>query len=398
LDPWVPNSHFEKGGTVMINRQSGAVILGTGTRIPEGVIDQEVAAGVIQRLGLTQRWNKVLPKLYLKSGVLRRASVLLSAAGDDPDARQSFYKPPTVEAPFGPTTAERMEVYATHAGPLLTKTCQAAIQRAGIEASAITHLITVSCTGFCAPGLDHALFESLGLNLTTQRSHIGFMGCHAMVNGLRVAQAIAESDPRAVVLVGAVELCSIHQQYTEDPEQIVANSLFSDGAAAAVVTNVSASIRQPDQVHLRIVSSLSLKIPDSADLMTWKIGDHGFQMTLSSLLPSRIEARLKEPIEAWLAGLGISIDDIRQWVVHPGGPRILDSVDKAMGLDETKLSASRRTLANYGNMSSPTILFIIEEILYSNTRELYGPRDGYWLVFGFGPGLHAEILLLELTE
>jgi hypothetical protein len=95
LDPWVPNSHFEKGGTVMIHRQSGAVILGTGTRIPEGVIDQEVAAGVIQRLGLTQRWNKVLPKLYLKSGVLRRASVLLSAAGDDPHARQSFYKPPT---------------------------------------------------------------------------------------------------------------------------------------------------------------------------------------------------------------------------------------------------------------------------------------------------------------
>jgi predicted naringenin-chalcone synthase len=141
-----------------------------------------------------------------------------------------------------------------------------------------------------------------------------------------------------------------------------------------------------------------LKIPDSADLMTWKIGDYGFQMTLSSLVPSRIEERLKEPIEVWLAGLGISIDDIRQWVVHPGGPRILDSVDKAMGLDDTKLSASRRTLANYGNMSSPTILFIIEEILYSNTGEHYGPRDGYWLVFGFGPGLHAEILLLELTE
>ena len=382
----------------MSNQQSGAMIIGTGTRIPDGVIDQDVAAGVIQRLGLTQRWNKVLPKLYLKSGVLRRASVLLSPEGDEPDARQSFYKPPTQAAPFGPTTAERMEVYATHAGPLLTKTCQAAIQRAGIEPSAITHLITVSCTGFCAPGLDNALFESLGLSLTTQRSHIGFMGCHAMVNGLRVAQAIAESDPKAVVLVGAVELCSIHQQYTEDPEQIVANSLFSDGAAAVVVVNASRSNQQPGQAHLRIVSSLSLKIPDSADLMTWKIGDHGFQMTLSSLVPARIEERLNEPIVAWLAGLGISLADIQQWVVHPGGPRILDSVDKAMGLGATQLAASRKTLAHFGNMSSPTILFIIEEILFSNTGEDYGPKDGYWLVLGFGPGLHAEILLLELSR
>jgi len=390
---------------VKIN-QPAAMIIGTATGIPDGVIDQDVAAGIVQRLGLTKRWNKVLPKLYLKSGVLRRSSVLLGPPNDlDPDSRQTFYKPPTDAAPLGPTTSERMEVYAQQAGPLLQKVCVSALQQAGLDASRITHLITVSCTGFCAPGLDHALFESLGLQPTTQRSHIGFMGCHAMVNGLRVAQAIAQSDPQAVVLVGAVELCSIHQQYTEDPEQIVANSLFSDGAAAAVVVNSTQSVDMPAAENpvvekpransWRMVSSLSFKVPDSAHLMTWKIGDHGFQMTLSSQVPMRIEEQLRSPLEDWLMQLGYGLTDIQQWVVHPGGPRILDSVDQAMGLGPSTLAASRKTLANFGNMSSPTIMFIMEEIVRSSEVATYGPTQGLWLVLGFGPGLHAEALLLE---
>jgi len=372
-----------------------AFIIGTATGTPEGVIQQDVAAGVVQRLGLTKRWNKVLPKLYQKSGVQRRSSVLLSPVCDgDPDTRQSFYKPPTDAAPFGPTTAERMGVYAKEAGPLLKKVCGVAIEKSGIKASQITHLITVSCTGFCAPGLDHTLFEALMLQPTTQRAHIGFMGCHAMVNGLRVAQAIASSDANAVVLVGAVELCSIHQQYTEDPEQIVANSLFADGAAAAVVTQTDPLAQASRRRIWKIRSSLSYKIADSADLMTWKIGDHGFHMTLSTQVPLKIQEQLKLPIENWLRGNGVAVSDIRHWVVHPGGPRILDSVDHAMGLGADTLSASRKVLADFGNMSSPTIMFIMEEIL---GRDPLGgdSEDGLWLVLGFGPGLHAEAMLLE---
>ncbi len=380
----------------MDDRQEPATIISIATGIPDGVIDQDVAAGVVQRLGITKRWNKVLPKLYQKSGVRRRSSVLLGPDHLEPDLRQSFYTPPTETAPYGPTTAQRMEVYAQYAGPLICKTSRLAINRAGITPSRITHLVTVSCTGFVAPGLDHALIQSLGLTGTVQRVHVGFMGCHAMVNGLRVAQAICQSDPSAVVLVGSVELCSIHQQYSEDPEQIVANSLFSDGSASAIVVPYRQALAMPQvDPSWRMVSSLSLKVPDSADLMTWKIGDHGFQMTLSSQVPMRIEGELRAPLEDWLGILGVSTKEIRQWVVHPGGPRILDAVEGAIGLGSESLSASRETLANYGNMSSPTIVFIMEEILRRSKSEGLPREKGLWLVLGFGPGLHAEAMLLE---
>jgi alkylresorcinol/alkylpyrone synthase len=380
----------------MDDRQEPATIISIATGIPDGVIDQDVAAGVVQRLGITKRWNKVLPKLYQKSGVRRRSSVLLGPDHLEPDLRQSFYTPPTETAPYGPTTAQRMEVYAQHAGPLICKTSRLAIDRAGLAPSKITHLVTVSCTGFVAPGLDHALIQSLGLTGTVQRVHVGFMGCHAMVNGLRVAQAICQSDPSAVVLVGSVELCSIHQQYSEDPEQIVANSLFSDGSASAIVVPYRQALAMPQvDPSWRMVSSLSLKVPDSADLMTWKIGDHGFQMTLSSQVPMRIEEELRPPLETWLGTLGVSTKEIKHWVVHPGGPRILDAVEGAMGLGSESLSASRETLANYGNMSSPTIVFIMEEILRRSESEGLPREKGLWLVLGFGPGLHAEAILLE---
>lgn len=380
----------------MDDRQEPATIISIATGIPDGVIDQDVAAGVVQRLGITKRWNKVLPKLYQKSGVRRRSSVLLGPDHLEPDLRQSFYTPPTETAPYGPTTAQRMEVYAQHAGPLISKTSRLAIDRAGIAPSRITHLVTVSCTGFVAPGLDHALIQSLGLSGTVQRVHVGFMGCHAMVNGLRVAQAICQADGDAVALVSSVELCSIHQQYSEDPEQIVANSLFSDGSASAIVVPYRQALAMPQvDPSWRMVSSLSLKVPDSADLMTWKIGDHGFQMTLSSQVPKRIEEELREPLETWLGTLGVSTKEIKQWVVHPGGPRILDAVEGAIGLGSESLSASRETLANYGNMSSPTIVFIMEEILRRCESEGSSRERGLWLLLGFGPGLHAEAMLLE---
>ena len=380
----------------MDDQQEPATIISIATGIPDGVIDQDVAAGVVQRLGITKRWSKVLPKLYQKSGVRRRSSVLLGPDHLEPDLRQSFYTPPTETAPYGPTTAQRMEVYAQHAGPLICKTSRLAIDRAGITPSRITHLVTVSCTGFVAPGLDHALIQAHKLRETVQRVHVGFMGCHAMVNGLRVAQAICQSDPSAVVLVGSVELCSIHQQYSEDPEQIVANSLFSDGSASAIVVPYRQALAMPQvDPSWRMVSSLSLKVPDSADLMTWKIGDHGFQMTLSSQVPMRIEGELRAPLETWLGTLGVSTKEIKQWVVHPGGPRILDAVEAAIGLGSESLSASRETLANYGNMSSPTIVFIMEEILRRSESEGLPREKGLWLVLGFGPGLHAEAILLE---
>ena len=365
---------------------SSARLISYAVASPHNSIAQDEAAQLVQHLGLTQRWNKAVPALYRKSGVQRRGSVLLEREEGDPHARQSFYPMRTDDKPYGPTTSERMLAYGLHSGPLLLRACREALDKSNLPAEQITHLVTVSCTGFQAPGVDHVLFENLGLPATTQRTHIGFMGCHGMINGLRVAASFVESNPDAVVLVGAVELCSLHQQYSEDPEQIVANSLFADGAAAAILTG-----RSEKQPTWEIRSSFSVQISNSQDLMTWKVGDHGFAMTLSSQVPLRIAEDLKAPLCKWLSQHGVSIEQIDHWVVHPGGPRILDGVIDSLQLPPDSLAASRHILANHGNMSSPTVMFIFDEVLKRNASV---NESQHCLMLGFGPGLHAEALLL----
>ena len=181
-----------------------ARFLATATAIPEGTVAQEESAILAQQLNITERWHKLLPTLYRKSGVLRRSSVLLDPSEGDLFNRQSFYQVASAERPYGPTTAERMQAYSQHAGPLLERAAKEALSHARLNAASITHLITVSCTGFSAPGVDHHLIDRLGLPMHTQRTHVGFMGCHGMINGLRVAEAVVRSQPDAIAMVGAV--------------------------------------------------------------------------------------------------------------------------------------------------------------------------------------------------
>jgi prepilin-type processing-associated H-X9-DG protein len=209
------------------------------------------------------------------------------------------------------------------------------------------------------------------------------MGCHGAMNGLRVARAIVESDVRARVLVTAVELCSLHQQYGWDRERVVANALFADGSASIVV-DTSPGASRPVVVR----ATGSMLCPDSGDLMAWKIGDHGFEMHLSARVPRAIEANLGNWLERWLASAGLSIEDVGAWAVHPGGPKILTAVAEAVRLDETAMAPSRSILARYGNMSSPTVLFILEAF----ARER---RPGPWVALGFGPGLAIEAALVS---
>lgn len=361
-------------------------LISYATASPEQSIEQSDAAQLVQHLGLTERWNKAVPALYRKSGVSRRGSVLLESGGTDPKNRQSFYPQKSEQKPFGPTTAERMVAYGKLSGPLLLRACRESLDRSGLHASEISHLVTVSCTGFQAPGVDHVLFSQLGLRPTTQRTHVGFMGCHGMLNGLRVGACFVESDPGAVVLIGAVELCTLHQQYSEDPEQIVANALFADGAACAILAN------QTDiSPRWRVASSFSLQVADSQELMSWRIGDYGFEMTLSSQVPLRIAKDLRAPLSAWLLSEGLSIDQVDDWVVHPGGPRILDSVTASLQLPLDALEASRYVLSNHGNMSSPTVMFILQEV---ERRRGATTSSRICVLLGFGPGLHAEAVLL----
>ncbi len=379
-----------------MRRVNGAVILAIETALPNHSIAQGDAAVVAQNLGLSKRWNHAMPKLYARSSVERRGSVLLDGEVGLPIERQSFYRAASEAEPLGPTTAERMVVYAQHAGPMLVEACRRALYSAKTAPKSVTHLITISCTGFSAPGVDFEVIRRLDLSPSVQRTHIGFMGCHAALNGLNVARNIIAADPSAVVLLGAVELCSLHQQYTDDPQQLVANSLFADGAAAVILVGQ----RFPDSdddfdaeppsdfLNYQVRSNYSFVVPSTAEMMSWTIGDHGFRMSLDPQVPSIIEGRLRYVLEGWLDEHKIALSDIDGWAIHPGGPRIVESVGRALGLIESDLAPSLSILANHGNMSSPTVLFIIKSLM-----EFSSPPKRI-LTLAFGPGLCIEACLL----
>jgi len=350
-------------------------LIGLGTSVPKRRISQQEALALApQTRNATPRQQRLLERIYQRSGVAHRHCIPL------PDSSN-------------PSTAERMRSYQPAALELALEASRLALKDAGIEVSAITHLITVSCTGFGAPGFDLALIANLPLAMDVARTHVGFMGCHGAFNGLRVARAFVEADPSACVLLCAVELCSLHLQEGWNPDHIVANALFADGAGAVVaVAGDGAGGGSANKIGLQLVASASTVLPGTEELMGWIIEDHGFSMILSSKVPSRIGAQLRPWLEQWLAGLGLTLTEIETWAVHPGGPRILGAVLESAGLQPAQIDLSTAVLRQFGNMSSATILFILERLRTS------AGRDGPCLALGFGPGLTVEAALLIVQK
>lgn len=403
-------------------------ILGLGTALPPHLISQESAAHAAANVLLydpPESRRRLLATLYRRTNVRQRGSVVLENPRGEA-YRQAFYRAARSECDRGPSTAERMARYGPAARDLAHAAARAALLDAGLAPAAVTHLITVSCTGFDAPGVDVHLIKSLGLPVTTPRVHVGFMGCHGAINGLRVAHALSTADPAARPLVCAVEACSLHLSYGWDPDRVVANALFADGAGAVVVGQVAtageprgaspdsrasspaspgaaASARASTNTPLNaagggagdadagawsLAATGSCLLPDSEDAMTWRIGDYGFEMTLSARVPALIAEHLRPWLVRWLADCGVSLPGVAAWAIHPGGPRIVGAVAESLGLSDSQVAASNAVLAECGNMSSPTVLFILDRL-----RRLGPPRPCVGL--GFGPGLVAEALLLR---
>ena len=356
-------------------------VVGLGTAVPEFEIDQADAAEQASQLCYeNDEQRRHVKALYRRTGVRTRRSVVLQSATNGRPAQQAFYSHNS-EMEHGPTTADRMLEYERHAGPLATEAAARALANANIPASSISHLITVSCSGFSAPGFDLSIVEGLELPPVVARTHVGFMGCHAALNGLRVAKAFAESEPDSSVLLCAVELCSLHHQYGWQLDQVVANALFADGAAALVARKGAVA-----DSGWQLLDQASAVVAGSRDLMSWRVRDHGFQMTLSSELPRLIGDELEPWLQAWLTRHGLSIREIASWAIHPGGPRILSSCAAALGLGGDKLADSQAILAEYGNMSSPTILFVIDRLQSHDA-----PRP--CVALAFGPGITIEAAL-----
>jgi predicted naringenin-chalcone synthase len=325
--------------------------------------------------------------MYNQTGIQKRHNSLPRALIDDvlqgTRDSDSIFLPTGSPDDLGPTTGQRMAVYAADAGPLALTAAHTALTHARLTAGRVTHLVTVSCTGFIAPGIDLILINGLGLPQTVERTHVGFMGCHGALNGLRVANAYASSDPNAVVLLCAVELCTLHYHYGWDPQRIVANAIFADGAAAVAGVSGERAKGQDWQVH----ASGSCVVPDTAEAMGWTIGDHGFEMTLSKQVPKIIATSIRPWLTSWLQKHGLRLEEVRSWAIHPGGPRILEAVEEALGLPREATADARGVFAEYGNMSSPTILFIINQLRQRNSGRPC-------VALGFGPGLAAEATLI----
>lgn len=320
--------------------------------------------------------------LYHQSGIQKRYAVIADYSRKAEDWK--FYPQSEHLEPF-PSLEQRMATYNKYAAPLSVDAIRNCI--AGkISADQVTHLITVSCTGMSAPGLDLQIVDLLDLPSTIFRTSVNFMGCYAAIHALKIADAFCKNDPAAKVLIACTELCTLHFQKEATIDNITSSMLFADGSAAALVTHNEYPSEGFDIAHF-----YAEIIPRGKRDMAWELSSSGFQMTLSGYIPDLIEEDFEQLVYRALQSTNTQKDDITDWCIHPGGKRILEAVSKCLKIPDSRLSNSYTILENYGNMSSPTILFVLKEMMKNNAagtgRKIFGAA--------FGPGLTMETFVLS---
>ncbi len=349
---------------------------------------QQEAAAFMQRVeSLPEPLRRRIPLIYERSGIDYRYSCVEDYTRRSPDDFDFF--PPDWSLTPAPTTAQRNRKYRQAVLPLAERVARDALGQAGLKPEAVTHLVAVSCTGFFAPGLDIELVRRLGLPATTRRTLVGFMGCYAAFNALRLAHSFCQTRPDARVLVVCAELCTLHFQIDDAFDTAVVNALFSDGAAAAVLASRTEAEARG---HLAYLDNHSLLDGDSMDAMTWEIGDTGFLMGLSSRVPDVIARNLPGYLDALLGRHDLAPADVDFWAIHPGGRAIVEKAQEILGLDADAVLDSLEVLRLHGNMSSPTILFVLKRILDRHRAARAAGHDGYdhGVAMAFGPGLTLE--------
>lgn len=349
--------------------------------VPETVYSQSYIRDRMKNwLRCPPKTGRRLENIYDKSEIHTRHSVI-----SDPDG---FFKTSSSAGVTIPTTGARNDMFTDAAKDMFVELARRAVDGCeDINLEDITHIVTVSCTGFFNPGPDYEIIKALGLNKNIQRFNIGFMGCYAAFPALRLARAICLSEPDSVVLIAAVELCTLHAQLKQDLDSMMSAALFADGGAAVIVSGRPPVTERPAFKLHRFDSTI---IPDSETDMAWTIGDTGFEMVLSQYVPRIIESNIGQIINPILEKFGLKPADIKHWAVHPGGKAILDRIESCLQI-QNGLAESRRVLRRFGNMSSATVLFVLKEILKKPNGCVPEPV----CAMAFGPGLTVEAALLS---
>ncbi len=349
-------------------------IHGIGAAVPARSLTAGESVDLFHQACPDERTARLLRRVVRLTGIERRHLASLdyqSAEGVSP-----LYRP-CAEQPHGPGMGARNALFEQAAAPLVREALQT------FDADALRRvdlLITASCTHASSPGLERPVMAAVPLRPAIDRWNLGFMGCSAGLAALRLVQRTCQ-DPGGALIV-ACELSSLHFQYTDQIDQLTANVLFADGAAAVLLS--------PRPARLRLLDTRCATLPAASDQMTWFADDHGLRLTLSQDLPDTLAAALPAAVGALLDRHELRLADIDRWLVHPGGPQILDAVEQCLALSPGSLDLSREVLRRLGNMSSPTIFFIMKALLDSGA-------SGRCVALAFGPGLTIEMALLEMA-
>jgi predicted naringenin-chalcone synthase len=327
--------------------------------------------------------SRKLKFLYRHSGINTRYSVLPDYSSSAED-RQFYSKSKSLE-PF-PDLEKRMQWFACNASKLSVQTIRDCI--AGkIEPAEITHLITVSCTGMSAPGMDLDVMEALGLSPNIFRTSVNFMGCYAAIHALKIADAFCNADEKAKIIIVCTELCTLHFQKENSIDNITSTLLFADGCAAVLMQHNTSGAK--GMTMKNFFSDVAFK---GRKDMSWQLSSRGFLMTLTGYVPDLVKEDFDGLLNKALLNAGIDKESISHWCIHPGGKKILEAIQQSTGIKEEQLQFSYDVLREYGNMSSPTVLFVLEKILRELKQDKHG-KDAAIFGAAFGPGLTMETFI-----
>jgi len=356
-------------------------IVSIGTSVPAYKHQQNDILDFMQRVYAPGEADKrKLRFLYRQSGIDTRYSVIPDFSL--PASQWQFFNPSENLEPFA-SLEHRMQWYRSEAASLSLKAIEQCLEKSSEKK--ITHLITVSCTGMSAPGLDIELLGLLQLSPETFHTSVNFMGCYAAIHALKMADAFCKNDAKANVLIVCTELCTLHFQKEYTVDNITSSLLFSDGSAAILVSGDN------EQEGLTISHFYSLIEAKGKKDMAWQLSSSGFRMTLTSYVADLIESSFDEITTKALVAGGLDKKEITHWCIHPGGKKILEAVHNSLGFTNGQLQYSYDILKQYGNMSSATILFVLKDMMSALDKT----RDNRILGAAFGPGLTIETFILS---